>query len=149
MMDQVSKLTHDLEPFNQLKKEFVDDELELSWDRQHIAELQDSMKSMKDSFEKVARTFGTEEEDLVKKNESLREALVTSSHLNSSVQKLDQGVFLQLSRQAARVHMELDAEMAENAALRKALADTMWDMEKQKMDVPQAAALRGSSSPSS
>mmetsp|Transcript_8482 Transcript_8482/g.18987 ORF Transcript_8482/g.18987 Transcript_8482/m.18987 type:complete len:225 (-) Transcript_8482:154-828(-) len=147
MGNQIDTLIHDLDSFNRLKKELVDDELELNWDRQHMSELDDNIESMKGSFERLTHFYHQEEADLGKKNESLREALIISSDPHSSVHELDRDVFLQLSKQAGKVQSELDHEMAENAALKKRLAETITDMQNALLPVPEAAraALRGSS----
>ena len=144
-LDQISKLTHDLDSFDRLKKEFVNDELELRWDRQHIAELLENVQSMRDGFGRVTQSFYQQEHDLVKKNGSLREALITSSELNTNIRKLDHDEAVQLSKQVEKVHSELENEVAKNAVLKKLLAETIQEMQKENIPVSQAA-LRGSPS---
>ena len=143
VVDPLVRLSHQLESLDRLKKEFVDDELELSWDRQHIAELQSNIDSMKSSFGNLRKQFHQEEASLIQKNESFREAIASTTELHSSVQKLDRDVFLQLASQVEKAHMELDQEMAENAKLKKLLADTIDEMNRQNIPIPEVA-LRGS-----
>ena len=142
VMNRLSKLTHDLNSLDQLKKEFVDDELEIQWDRQHIRELQENTASMKESFKKLARTFDAETKNLYVGNESLREALAASAELQEEADKFDRQALMELSRQADMIHMQLDQEGRENARLRRLLAETMDVMRDENLPVPQAA-LRG------
>jgi len=143
VVDEVVRTMINGDSLDRLKKHFVDDELELSWDRQHITELQDNMQLMKNSYGKLRSQFQEQEDNLRKKSESLRETIASTSNLHSSVRQLDQDMFLQLARQADRVHVDLDHERAENAELKKLLAETINEMKKQNIPIPQAA-LRGS-----
>lgn len=139
----LAELIPDLNSLDTLKNEVVGDELELHWDRQHIRELQHNINSMRSSFDKLTQTFHEEESDLETKNTSLREALITTSDLNTSVQKFDKELLLQLTRQAEKVRMEYNKEVEENASLKKLLADTIHEMQENGVPVPQVA-LRGS-----
>ena len=98
---------------------------------------------MKDSFHRLTQTFHSEESSLTNKNESLREALMTTSDLNESIQKFDQELFLTLARQEEKIHVDYNKEVTENAVLRKMLKDTVQEMQHNGIPIPQAA-LRGS-----
>ena len=143
LLDQIAKLTHDLDSFDRLKKSLIDDELEISWDRQHISQLEDNLRAMKGGFEKMTKQFQEEERVLIEKNQRMNEALVKTSQLNANAKKLDHDVIAQLSNEISKVHSEWVEEHEENIALRKLLAEKLQEIQKQGISLPKEH-LRGS-----
>ena len=119
LLGQISKLTHDMDAFEELKKKYVDDELELSWDRQHVYELEANIKSMKMSFNQLTHQFNDEEKALKERNDKVREALKESSIMNSNALKLDNEVISTLSKELTKTESELAKEHTENLELKR------------------------------
>eukprot|EP01082_Thalassiosira_pseudonana_P003902 g2495.t1 g2495 contig12:234265-234945(+) len=141
-LDQISKLKNDLDSFNRLKKSFVDDELELGWDRQHISELETNIHGIENTLKQVSRKFREEEEELMEKNKQMNEVLQTAFQQNVNAQKLDHEAMAQLSRKISETYSQLDKEHRENTELRRQVAKMMEEMKLEHIPIPERS-LRG------
>lgn len=132
---QIESLNHDLESFEKLKKSFIDDEMELSWDRQHVAELEENLKRMKSSFDMLTLQFSGEEKILKEKNRQMIEALKASSKIAADSIKLDHNVMKDISTELAKTEQEYAKEHVQNQELKKLIAEKAEEIKQ----------LRGSS----
>lgn len=142
MLDQISKLKNDLDSFNRLKKSFVDDELELGWERQHISELETNIHGIENTLKQVSRKFREEEEELMEKNKQMNEVLQTAFQQNVNAQKLDHEAMAKLSRTISETYSQLDKEHRENTELRRQVAKMMEEMKLEHIPIPERS-LRG------
>lgn len=133
LSSRIDALARDIDSSERLKRDLVDEQLELRWERQHAEQLETTIASMRDSFGRAKRSFHEEETELVARNEVLAAAL---DDRNSSVASA------RLSRHAAAAHAELESEEGDNALLKREFATMVSEMRKENIPLPQVA-LRG------
>lgn len=137
LLREIDRLQHDLESFERLKKQYVDEEVQLQWDNQHILESEDIVTSMVSSSMELSTKFHEEEQHIKETSAHIHEDMQAASKLaNVEHQKDDERVH-SLSRDVQEMYLQTKHEHEETVALRRQIAETMEELRKQHVIVPQ------------
>ena len=123
LLDQLSKLSQDITSYNELKLYLDNDEIERSWDKQHISELEETITAMSKTFHKNIKSALDENKSLMKQNEQ-----ESSSHPNDQV-------VATLTRQIIKANARLKDEHDETVWLKAMLAEKMEELQELKSNL--------------
>jgi hypothetical protein len=137
LQQQIQELKHDLESYEKLKKTYVDDAVQLSWDKQQITESEDVVHSMLNSTIERSQRFYDEEQKLIKKNEHAHEEVAELLKDGSASVQLDHEAMLKISRAIEETYTKVHHEHQQNVALRQQIAETIKEMRRQNIEVPE------------
>ncbi|KAL7462603.1 hypothetical protein ACHAXS_002984 [Conticribra weissflogii] len=139
LLDQISKLTQDLDAFEKLKKQFTSDEIELLWDKQHISDLEGRIMEMKTGFGSFAEKEIEVKKGLKKQHEEIENLLVDNWKRFEAERENDQQILKDLVTKVRSTHQQMQDEHIENESMKKALEMMTLEVER-----AQRARLRGS-----
>jgi hypothetical protein len=137
LLDQLSKLSQDITSYNELKLYLDNDEIERSWDKQHISELEETITAMSKTFHKNIKSALDENKSLKSCTKKVREALRESMKQNeqeSSSRPNDQ-VVATLTRQIIKANARLKDEHDETVWLKAMLAEKMEELQELKSNL--------------
>lgn len=137
LLHQIDELKHDLESYEKLKKTYVDDAVQLSWDKQHIIESERVVQSMMNSSIELSQHFYDEEQKLLKENEHAHELVDELSKYASDAAQLDHEAMRKISRDIEESYSEVQNEHQRNIALRRQIAETLKELKLQNIEVPE------------
>lgn len=137
LLDQLSKISQDITSYNELKLYLDNDEIERSWDKQHISELEETITAMSKTFHKNIKSALDENKSLKSCTKKVREALRESMKQNeqeSSSHPNDQ-VVATLTRQIIKANARLKDEHDETVWLKAMLAEKMEELQELKSNL--------------
>jgi cell division septum initiation protein DivIVA len=137
LLHQIDELKHDLESYEKLKKTYVDDAVQLSWDKQHIIESENVVHSMMNSSIELSQHFYEEEQKLLKENEHAQELVAELSRHASDAVQLDHEAMRRVSREIEKSYSVAQNEHQKNVALRRQIAETMKELKRHNIAVPE------------
>ena len=132
LLDKISKLTRDLDAFDRLKKGFVNDEIELQWDQQHISDLEQRISNMKLGFEHFQEYEHAVEDSLRSENRDMKIAIAESAKQMQEDTSRDYVVLGTLAHEVKEATIQLEGERNLNIALQKTLDQMTKELEKQR-----------------
>eukprot|EP00578_Thalassiosira_sp_NH16_P027867 CAMPEP_0181085078 /NCGR_PEP_ID=MMETSP1071-20121207/5042_1 /TAXON_ID=35127 /ORGANISM="Thalassiosira sp., Strain NH16" /LENGTH=171 /DNA_ID=CAMNT_0023166865 /DNA_START=63 /DNA_END=578 /DNA_ORIENTATION=- len=130
----------DFTAFNFLKKHYIEDELQLRWDRQHISELESEMQSIKSEFDTSSQIFLRKKKELRQENLLLEKSIKDEAEYNSKLRSHQVSDMNIISEEMVESHVELNKEQTENIALKKVLEEMKGQIEENQK------SLRGNQS---
>lgn len=136
LLDEIDHLKHDLEPFEKVKEQLVEEEVHLNWDKQRIAESEDIVSSMVASSKELSARFHEEEIHLQAETHRMHEDIQKASKLSSDAAKHDHDTVHDLSSDIQATYLEAKHEHEETVALRRQVYQTMQELRKQNIEVP-------------
>eukprot|EP00569_Conticribra_weissflogii_P006873 CAMPEP_0171329812 /NCGR_PEP_ID=MMETSP0878-20121228/1555_1 /TAXON_ID=67004 /ORGANISM="Thalassiosira weissflogii, Strain CCMP1336" /LENGTH=207 /DNA_ID=CAMNT_0011829933 /DNA_START=47 /DNA_END=670 /DNA_ORIENTATION=- len=139
LLDQIAKLTHDLDAFEKLKEQFTSDEIELLWDKQHIADLEGRITEMKTGFGSFAEKEIEVKRGLKKQHEEIENLFVDNWKRFEAERENDQQILKDLVTKVRSTHQQMQEEHIENESMKRAL-----EMMTREIERSQKARLRGS-----
>lgn len=137
LLHQIEELKHDLESYEKLKKTYVDDAVQLSWDKQQITESEEVVHSMLNTTIELSQRFYEKEQHLIKKNEHIHEEIAELLKDGSAAGQLDHEAMLKISRAIEETYSKVNYEHRQNVALRQQIAQTIQEMKRQNMEIPE------------
>ncbi|KAL3787346.1 hypothetical protein HJC23_004371 [Cyclotella cryptica] len=137
LVHQIDELKHDLESYETLKKTYVDDAVQLSWDKQHIIESERVVNSMMNSSIELSQHFYDEEQKLIQENEQAHQLVAELSKHAADAVQLDHEAMLKISREVEESYSEAQNEHRQNVALRRQIAETMQELKRRNIEVPE------------
>ena len=132
ILDKIYQLNRDLNAIEYLKKQYIQDEIEIKVDRQRINELEQQIKSMRQGFEKTTTFFSHQKDALASANVHIQDALATSTKLNDEMREERVHEMQKLSRDISNTRNEMNEEKEENLELRRLLGEMKEELEKRK-----------------
>lgn len=131
---QRTGLQRQLQGYGDLKEEYVRDEIELRWDRQHLAELNDRRTALSKSLMHMSESFERDTDGLKKSNEHMARHLAALQEHGDEAKNKDLQIIHQIEEQTADAHRRANHEHAENMVLKEILSEmqSLLDIENAK-----------------
>ena len=142
LLDRLQELQHDLQSYEELKKWYVDAEVKLSWEKQQITESEDVVHSLRNSTIDLSRRFYDQEQKLLRQNERAREELAEFAKAASAAAQLDHDAMLEISRDIEETYSQVLNKRQQNFDLRRQIAETIQEMKRHNMEVPDHILVR-------
>ena len=131
---QRTGLQRQLQGYGDLKEEYVRNEIELRWDRQHLAELNDRRTALRKSLMHMSESFERDTDGLKKSNEHMARHLAALQERSDEAKNKDLQIIHQIEEQTADAHRRANHEHAENMVLKEILSEmqSLLDIENAK-----------------
>ncbi|KAL7518429.1 hypothetical protein ACHAWX_003252 [Stephanocyclus meneghinianus] len=142
LLHQLQELQHDLESYEELKKWYVDAEVKLSWEKHQIMESEDVVHSLQNSTIELSKRFYDQEQKLLRQNERAHEELAEFAKDAAAAAQLDHKAMLEISREIEKSYSQVHNKHQQNIALRRQIAETIQEMKRQNMEVPEHILAR-------
>jgi hypothetical protein len=136
--NQISSLRRELQGFDEMKEEYIWDEIELSWDQQHLQQLNEQQAQLNGGFSTNGRVFQTRPIALRNNQKEMNKALSELRASNYRKREQDMDLLRHFSEESAKVHQKVDYEHRQNLVLK----DILGKM-KLLLDVDKEKQLRG------
>ena len=137
LLSEIDSRKHELESFQKLKKQYVDEETQLNWDKQHISESEDIVTSMLASSQELSERFHDEEHHIRQETEHMHKDLQAAARSNSNAAEQDHDSVRKLSRDIQETYKEVKQEHEETIQLRRQIAKTMEELRQKNIAVPE------------
>jgi hypothetical protein len=121
-----------------MKEEYIRDEIELSWDQQHLKQLNEQQAQLNGGLVQMAESFKQESIALRNNQKEMNKALSELRASNYRKREQDMDLLRQLSEESAKVHQKEDYEHRQNLVLK----DILGEM-KLLLNVDKEKRLRG------
>jgi DNA repair exonuclease SbcCD ATPase subunit len=144
---QLSNLQRQLQGFDKLKEDYVREEIELGWDRQHLTELKDRRAELSNSLAQMSDAFKEGARNLRDNNSEMARALAAMHAHNVKMRTNDMKTIQHLKDEAAIVHEKVHHEREENADLKEILGEIRSLLDIEKANAVTQEGLRGSPKP--
>ena len=136
LLNEIDILKHSVEPFEKVRQEFFEEEVHLKWDKQRIAESEDVVSSMVSSSKELSARFHDEERHLQAETNHIHEEIQKAAKVSSHVAKHDHDAVHDASKDIQATYLEGKREHEETVALRRQVYETMEELRKQNVEVP-------------
>lgn len=137
LVTEIESLKQDLQSFEKLKKQYIDEETQLNWDKQHIAESEDIAASILASSRELSERFHAEEHHIKEVTEHMHEHMQLAAKSNANAAVRDHESVINLSRDIQETYKEAKQENQEKLALRRQIAKAIEELQQKNIDVPQ------------
>jgi chromosome segregation ATPase len=141
---QLTNIQRQLQGFDRLKEDYIREEIELGWEKQHLTELKDRRAELSTSLAHMSDTFKKNARNLEDNNSEMARALAAMHEHNMKMKENDMKTIQHLKKEAAIVHEKVDHERDENSDLKEILDEIRSLLDIQKANAVTNEGLRGS-----
>eukprot|EP00804_Cyclotella_cryptica_P004191 CCRYP_014554-RA/>CCRYP_014554-RA protein AED:0.35 eAED:0.35 QI:0/-1/0/1/-1/1/1/0/179 len=137
LQKQILNLQRDLRGFDKMKEEYVREEIEIIWDKQHLLELNDQQSELNTNLSHLTESFKQEASALRDNRHQMDRALSALHDSNDQMRSQDMEVLRRLDEESGKAHEKMHEEHQEHVVLE----DILGEM-RQLLDI-QRSGLRG------
>jgi len=137
LQNQIQNLQRDLRGFDKMKDEYIREEIEIVWDKQHLLELNEQQSELNRDLSHLSESFEQEASALRDNQRQMNRALSALHESNDKMRAQDMEVLKRLDEESGKAQEKMHEEHQEHVVLQ----DILGEM-RQLLDV-QRSRLRG------
>lgn len=139
LQNQIRNLQRDLRGFDKMKDEYIREEIEIIWDKQHLHELNEQQSELTRDLSHLSQSFEQESSALRDNQRQMNRALSALHESNDKMRGRDMEVLKRLDEESGKAQEKMHQEHEEHVVLE----DILGEM-RQLLDI-QRSRLRGAS----
>ncbi|KAL7490079.1 hypothetical protein ACHAW6_015806 [Cyclotella cf. meneghiniana] len=139
LQNQIRNLQRDLWGFDKMKDEYIREEIEITWDKQHLHELNEQQSELTRDLSHLSQSFEQEASALRDNQRQMNRALSALHESNDKMRSRDMEVLKRLDEESGKAQEKMHQEHEEHVVLQ----DILGEM-RQLLDIHRSR-LRGAS----
>ncbi|KAL3777542.1 hypothetical protein ACHAWO_005961 [Cyclotella atomus] len=137
LLDEIDHLKHDLKAYEALKEQYVNEEMQLQWDKQHITESEEVVTSMIASSKDLSDRFHDVEQHMKEENDHMHEGIQAASKSSTNAAKHDHETVMKLSKDIQETNAEARHAHEETVSLRRQISEMMEELSQKNIKIPE------------
>lgn len=138
---QITNLQRQLQGYDDLKREYERDEIEIGWANQHLSELRDRKAEISNSLTRGTETLKEYSSGLNASNKQMARYLSALHEYNIQTREKEMQEIHRLEQESISAHRKANHAHAENMVLKEILVEMQSLLDVEKTDVFSADAM--------
>ena len=132
--NQISNLRRELVGYEEMKDHHMRDEIELSWDQQHLRELHEQEEAVIRNVERMTETHEKKTRHLRSNHEEMNRAILSTQENNDRMRQQDSEMLTRLGKEATRAEEKALEEHEFNLVLNDILDEMRYLLNVQEQN---------------
>ncbi|KAL7482395.1 hypothetical protein ACHAW6_008069 [Cyclotella cf. meneghiniana] len=135
LQNQINNLQRDLQGFDKMKEEYIHEEIELAWEKQHLSELNEQQSELNSGLSHLTESFKQEVSAQRDNQRQISRALSSLHESNQKMRARDMRVLRELNEESLKAHGKLNEEHQEYVVLNDVLGEMRQLLEIQRSGI--------------
>lgn len=136
LLNEIDHLKYDLKAYEALKEQYVHEEMQLQWDKQHITESEEVVTSMLASSKDLSDRFHDVQQHIKEESDHMHEDIQAATKSSNNAAKHDHETVMMLSQDIQKTNSEAKHEHEETVSLRRQISKVIEELNQKNIKVP-------------